>query len=760
MLAADLWRLFRLALVLIAVTSAQIVLTESAFAQCSCSSDAALGTCAIRVLQPGDNSALGSDAYPDQFPGPGTVVSGDSGDFLYVADFFSGRAYVFEYVVSPIAAVKIVDRVVPSPAGTAQLSGLTAVGETLIWAAGNSLWSTNSEGGEVAELGTINLTAVADAISAATGQTLSAGALGGIVYHPSRESLWAVDIVNDLYFEVQLDGQLVLDAGDRPNFFFNPMRAPLGGAYGNDLTYVANEQGEFFDVLAGPLSAGRPNHVFRLHAVAGADFEIGDETGVRYALDDQLESPEFPTGIVHWQDSCSSGQGSEFVFDLSLSGASPRLIEVAGDTPQFGTPADFQCTPISDTSAELTWRKDLPYETLTIVRRNLSTGVETEILSTTFEEDSGSTLDEGIPPGTYEYIATTSTETADVPELRCRLNIGRGRSVNLGAAGDNPYGVTLADGEIVVADLSGTASILDSGLQVQSTLPSPFTESGTTTGIAYRPANQRLFWMQDTGSAYLLAATNMAGEVQGDVALIESPLNFVRGMQLGDVAYDGANDYFWTVDRLTSTVFPISPSGTIPTPFETQQLSLGEGTILGGGVSVFESSPTSVTLDLTAGTVDRGFASDFVRVEFNLDDLTFTERFRFDLTASFDAASPGSIAVNGDTAFVTALDTGAVYELAVSSRDLPFFRRGDVNDDEAINISDPSALLLHLFRSAPEPTCPAAADANRDDALQLADAVFLFNYLFVSGEAPPAPFPSCGPDPDTALDCSASSCSP
>ena len=85
------------------------------------------------------------------------------------------------------------------------------------------------------------------------------------------------------------------------------------------------------------------------------------------------------------------------------------------------------------------------------------------------------------------------------------------------------------------------------------------------------------------------------------------------------------------------------------------------------------------------------------------------------------------------------------------------FRRGNVNGDAALDLSDPVALLGHLFLGEPGPTCPDAADANDDGKLDVADAIHLLAHLFQGGAAPPPPSaadPCPGFDPTAdALGC-------
>lgn len=85
------------------------------------------------------------------------------------------------------------------------------------------------------------------------------------------------------------------------------------------------------------------------------------------------------------------------------------------------------------------------------------------------------------------------------------------------------------------------------------------------------------------------------------------------------------------------------------------------------------------------------------------------------------------------------------------------FRRGDINGDDARDISDPVALLIALFVPGQPPLpCEKAADANDDGVLDLADVITLLALLFQSAAPlpPPRPLrrrPDAGP-PDLRLE--------
>ncbi len=57
--------------------------------------------------------------------------------------------------------------------------------------------------------------------------------------------------------------------------------------------------------------------------------------------------------------------------------------------------------------------------------------------------------------------------------------------------------------------------------------------------------------------------------------------------------------------------------------------------------------------------------------------------------------------------------------------------RGDVNADFAIDVSDPIALLNHLFLGAERLECPEAADFNSDLTIDISDPVAILGFLFL-----------------------------
>ena len=62
--------------------------------------------------------------------------------------------------------------------------------------------------------------------------------------------------------------------------------------------------------------------------------------------------------------------------------------------------------------------------------------------------------------------------------------------------------------------------------------------------------------------------------------------------------------------------------------------------------------------------------------------------------------------------------------------------RGDVDQNEQVNITDAVSLLNFLFGSGDEPECLALANADSVGGVNITDAVFLLQFLFSSGPSP------------------------
>ena len=89
-------------------------------------------------------------------------------------------------------------------------------------------------------------------------------------------------------------------------------------------------------------------------------------------------------------------------------------------------------------------------------------------------------------------------------------------------------------------------------------------------------------------------------------------------------------------------------------------------------------------------------------------------------------------------------------------RDAPF-RRGDVNSDSTLNITDPINSLEFQFHGSFVPVCMDALDFNDDGAIEITDPIAELEFLFGGAATPPPPFGAeCAEDPSgDALTCGA-----
>jgi hypothetical protein len=76
-----------------------------------------------------------------------------------------------------------------------------------------------------------------------------------------------------------------------------------------------------------------------------------------------------------------------------------------------------------------------------------------------------------------------------------------------------------------------------------------------------------------------------------------------------------------------------------------------------------------------------------------------------------------------------------------------YYLRGDANADGVVDLTDPVAILWHLFQSGPAPEPFEAGDANRDAAVDVSDAIRILEFLFAGGKALPPPYPEPGLNP-------------
>jgi len=80
------------------------------------------------------------------------------------------------------------------------------------------------------------------------------------------------------------------------------------------------------------------------------------------------------------------------------------------------------------------------------------------------------------------------------------------------------------------------------------------------------------------------------------------------------------------------------------------------------------------------------------------------------------------------------------------------FRRGDVDSNRVIEITDAIVFLSFLFLGGAEPGCLDASDSDDNGRLEITDAINVLAYLYTGGGPTPPPGPeTCGSDPTRDL---------
>jgi len=101
---------------------------------------------------------------------------------------------------------------------------------------------------------------------------------------------------------------------------------------------------------------------------------------------------------------------------------------------------------------------------------------------------------------------------------------------------------------------------------------------------------------------------------------------------------------------------------------------------------------------------------------------------------------------DGRYATIHPREVGGILRIGVDG-DISFFRRGDANGDEQLDISDAVSVLGYLFLGT-EVSCEDAADADDSGDLLITDGIVILMHLFGGTETIPPPYPEPGLDPN------------
>jgi len=102
---------------------------------------------------------------------------------------------------------------------------------------------------------------------------------------------------------------------------------------------------------------------------------------------------------------------------------------------------------------------------------------------------------------------------------------------------------------------------------------------------------------------------------------------------------------------------------------------------------------------------------------------------------------------DGEARYLSVLPGGIPGGVRVVDDAAAFFRRGDANGDDLVDISDVVSVINHLYLGGRLTGNPDASDADDNGRIEITDAVVVINDLFLGTPAIASPFPEAGVDP-------------
>ncbi len=532
-------------------------------------------------------------------------------------------------------------------------------------------------------------------------------------------------------------------------------------------------------------------------------WSISQSSGsLRFSTDDFAANPfanalRWGTLANFYFEANSGPTPSLATLELFTPGAPAQLtVPVLTPSPVAGVlpgPSDLVCSELFS-EVTLSWNNPQTYDEVEIRRDG--------VLIDTIAGTASDYVDSAVPLGLYLYDVRGVVAGNPSGTVFCSIDVVGLEPPTMLSCVDSPSGVTLnwsnpqpynaliveRDGQ-ALATLSGDATTyFDSGAPTGERLYSIRPESAGVTGSA-SDCQVIVLGNLITGAVLVFAPTGVLGAPQ--------ITNAVEAANFTVTTTPDLNGLDLTPYDAVFVVLGVSPNNAVLTPTEGQSLANylelgGRIYIEGADTFAFDTITPLHEIDGIFGAddglsdlfdlegLDSTFGLDLSR--FGIVDYAGQNNFIDDLLAEPGSGPIWKNALSGDFSgvFKPASTAGPLIGCSFQFFGLPAgeqnsvmahylaglgfnlsgdpeFERGQINDDNLVNIADVITLLEYLFVSGPAPLCLAAADLNDDGAVDVTDAIRLLGFLFQGQFPPNAPAGSCGsdPTPDT-LPCSPS----
>lgn len=422
------------------------------------------------------------------------------------------------------------------------------------------------------------------------------------------------------------------------------------------------------------------------------------------------------TATSYQEEVDTAGNYFYLVFGLVAGEPSPSVFcDVTVDG--IGTPAGLDCSAVGD-EVTLTWSNPNPYayDSQTIVRDGVPL--------VTLGGDATTYVDSSVPLGPHDYEVRGVVGTYASPPATCSLLVFDGATSGSVLVFAHPQG----SGSGAIA-----TSLMNAGLTVQTEPALSEAEilanDACFVALGMYPNNHQLTPAEGQILADYVSAGGRVYLEGGDAFGFDPPTAFhdVAGLI---ATSDGSDDLFDLTPQSSGVGLDLTSFPQIPYTGENSWVDHLEPSVP------------------AAGVIWRNVASSYDCGIFKAIDVygpTIVCAFLF-------------VGI-GDGTHHDAIMQEYLSAFGINPADAPVFLRGDVNQDDTVDLGDPIALLDFLFASGAAPSCASTADFNDSSAIDIADAIFALEFLFNGGPAPALPFPDCGVDStEDGLLCEMSAC--